>query len=219
MSGVGTSELSNDSVTADKIAANAVTQEQIDSSVAGDAMEKDILTGKLDVKVDGTRIGIDGSNQLYIPMSGVSTNELANDSVTADKIAANAVTQEQIDSSVAGDGLEKDLITGKLDIKLDGSSLAVSASGLKSNIVWDDAFFDLTATDIANGYVDLSVLAEPKSIIGFVDRLAMFENQDFVVSTVGGVSRITFAGDMIPPGSSVLDDSDNLYFKFQKKEA
>ena len=216
--GVGTSELANDSVTADKIADNAVTSAQIDSSVAGDALEKDPMSGKLDVRVDGTRIGINGSNQLYIPLLGVGTSELANDSVTADKIAANAVTQEQVDSSVAGNGIEKDLISGKLNVKLDGSSLAVSASGLKSNIVWDDAFFNLTATDITNGYVDLSVLAEPKSIIGFVDRLAMFEGQDYIVSTVGGVSRITFAGDMIPPGSSVLDDSDNLYFKFQKKE-
>ncbi len=216
-SGVGTFELANDSVTNDKIADNAVSELQISSAVAGFAMEKGI-SGKLDVKVDGTRIAINPNNQLYIPSSGVGTFELANDSVTNDKIADNAVAELQISSSVAGNGIEKEIVTGKLQVKLDGASLAVGPSGLKSNIVWDKAFFDLTATDISNGYVELPVIAEAGSIIGFVDRLAIHEDQDFTVQEVSGKSRIIFTGDLIPPGgSSPLDADDSLFFKFQKK--
>jgi len=183
---------------------------------AGDALS---LTGtEFNVLYDNSTIGVNGSNQLYVPMSGIGTSQLANDSVTSDKIADSAVTESQISSSVAGNGIEKDLGTGKLQVKLDGSSLSLSASGLKSNIVWDKASFDLTATDITNGYVDLPVIAEAGSIIGFVDRLAIHEDQDFTVSEVSGKSRITFTGDLIPPsGSSPLDADDNLFFKFQKK--
>jgi ethanolamine utilization protein EutQ (cupin superfamily) len=126
--GVGTGELANDSVTSDKIADNAVTSVQIDSSVAGDAMEKDMMSGKLDVRTDGATIGINPSNNLYIPLLGVGTGELANDSVTSDKIADNAVTSVQIDASVAGDAMEKDMMSGKLDVRTDGATIGINPS-------------------------------------------------------------------------------------------
>jgi hypothetical protein len=227
MGGVNTNELANDSVTTDKIADLAVTQAQIDSSVAGDAMEKDTFSGKLDVRVDGTRIGIDMSNQLYIPMGGVNTNELANDSVTTDKIADLAVTQAQIDSSVAGDGLEKDLITGKLDIKPQFSTIAdisVSSSGLSIANRWHKEAITLDATDISNGYVDLSFSAEDKSIVAFVDRLAIHEGaetgdtlNDYWVEIQGGVTRVNFMNALIAPGPQSLAVGDNLFFTYQKK--
>lgn len=174
----------------------------------GDAI--DLVGNEINVLYDNSSIGVDGSNQLFVKTDGISNAMLQDDSVDKSNIAAD----------VAGIGLQQ-AGDGSLEIKLDGSSLAVSISGIKSNIIWSKAYFDLTATDISNGYVDFpaGVIAEAGSIIGFVDRLAIHEDEDFTVSTVSGKTRITFAGDLIAPGQSALDANDNLYFKFQKKEA
>jgi len=174
----------------------------------GDAI--DLVGNEINVLYDNSSIGVNGSNQLFVKTDGISNAMLQDDSVDKSNIAAD----------VAGIGLQQ-AVDGSLEIKLDGSSLAVSASGIKSNIIWSKAYFDLSAADITNGYVDFpaGVIAEAGSIIGFVDRLAIHEDEDFTVSTVSGKTRITFAGDLIAPGQSALDANDNLYFKFQKKEA
>ena len=80
---------------------------------------------------------------------------------------------------------------------------------------WSRQKFDLTATDISNGYIDLAEEAIADSIHAFVDRLAIHEAEDFTVSVVGGVTRITFAGDLISPGQSQLDANDNIYVRYQ----
>ena len=80
---------------------------------------------------------------------------------------------------------------------------------------WGREKFDLTATDISNGYIDLAEEVIAESIHAFVDRLAIHQAEDFTVSVVGGVTRITFAGDLVSPGQSQLDASDNIYIRYQ----
>jgi hypothetical protein len=73
----------------------------------------------------------------------------------------------------------------------------------------------LTSTDISNGYVDLPHEAVSGSVIAFVDRLAIHETEEFTVSVVGGVTRITFAGPLVSPGQQSLDANDNVFVKYQ----
>jgi hypothetical protein len=80
---------------------------------------------------------------------------------------------------------------------------------------WGRQKFDLTSTDISNGYIDLAEEVIAESIHAFVDRLAIHQAEDFTVSVVGGVTRITFAGDLISPGQSQLDANDNIYVRYQ----
>jgi hypothetical protein len=80
---------------------------------------------------------------------------------------------------------------------------------------WNKVKFDLTATDITNGYIDLAHEAIANSIVAFVDRLAIHQAEDFTLSVVGGVTRITFAGDLIAPGVSSLAADDNIYVQYQ----
>jgi hypothetical protein len=80
---------------------------------------------------------------------------------------------------------------------------------------WGRIKFDLTATDISNGYVDLPHEAIANSIHAFVDRLAIHQDEDFLLSVVGGVTRITFAGDLVAPSESQLDATDNIYVRYQ----
>jgi hypothetical protein len=58
-------------------------------------------------------------------------------------------------------------------------------------------------------------LAIANSIHAFVDRLAIHEGEDFTISVEGGVTRITFAGDLISPGQSQLDANDNIYVRYE----
>jgi|NOAtaT_7_FD_contig_51_2525402_length_2257_multi_16_in_0_out_0_1 hypothetical protein len=53
--------------------------------------------------------------------------------------------------------------------------------------------YTLTSTDISNGYVDLDHVALGSSCHVFIDRLACHESDDYTVSTVGGVTRVTFS--------------------------
>lgn len=76
----------------------------------------------------------------------------------------------------------------------------------------------LVAGDITAGYIDLPHLAVAGSTVAFADRLAIHEgaSEDYTVSTVGGVTRITFLNDLVNPGQSALAAGDTIYVKYVK---
>lgn len=105
------------------------------------------------------------------------------------------------------------------DIALDGrlDTLESQVSSLES-VAFHKQKKSLSATDITNQYIDLAYSAKPYSTMVFVQGAAggyMHEGDDYTVSTVGGVTRITFAGDFATGGATALDDSDVLYVQFQ----
>lgn len=223
MDGVDSNEIKNSAIITDKIASTAVTAAKLNADVAGIALEKNLLNGKIDVKVDGVRISTNGSNQLYIPTDGVDSNEIKGAAVTTSKIANDAVDKDKIAADVAGTGLEQAL-NGSLEVKLDGTSLAKSASGVKLNISHAKEAYTIVAADtvLASNYYDLDFVAEVDSIIAFVDRVAIHQgaSEDFTVSYtggVGGVTRITFVNALVTPGQQQLASGDKLYFNYQKK--
>ena len=77
--------------------------------------------------------------------------------------------------------------------------------------------FVLGAGDITNGYVDLAELAIAASINAFVDRLAIHATDDYTLSTVGGVTRITFAGSLITVGQEKLSAGDVVRVVYAKQ--
>jgi len=193
---------------------------------AGEAL---FLDGtEFNVLFDDSTIGLDGSNQLYVKDSGIGSDQIAADAVTKEKInsdVAGAGLAQALDGSLevtAGDGIEVALDAVK--IKLDGSSLAVSASGLKSNISWKKEEYAVTSTLTTGAFFDLAFEAEVDSISAWVDRLAIHEgaSQDYTVSYtggVGGVTRITFVNALVTPGQSQLSNGDTVFFKYQKKDS
>jgi len=77
----------------------------------------------------------------------------------------------------------------------------------------------LIAGVITNGYIDLPHQAvQTNGMSVFVDRLALHQgaSEDYTVSVVGGVTRITFLNDMVSPGSHQLSSGDNIYVRYQK---
>lgn len=73
--------------------------------------------------------------------------------------------------------------------------------------------FTLAALDITNGYVDLANLAESGSVIVLpVGGPIQEEVTDYVLSNVGGITRVTFAGDL----ALNLVDTDKLIVKYAR---
>lgn len=73
----------------------------------------------------------------------------------------------------------------------------------------------LDATDISNGYVDLARVAMPNTMLVSVSGTVQYEDEDYSLSTEGGVTRITFLGDLIPDGDgAALVEGDKVYFQY-----
>lgn len=99
------------------------------------------------------------------------------------------------------------------------TSVKAALDELKANIVSLDAgvaaigagkeSFTLTAADISNGYVDLSV-AEimSNSLNAWVDRLGIFEGVDYTLASTGSAIRLIFAGSLLPGGDEALAEGD-----------
>lgn len=97
-----------------------------------------------------------------------------------------------------------------IDGRLDALEAVVYAAPYKKTLV---------AGDITNQYIDLPFLAvQTNGIRVCVDRLQLHQGgaEDYTLSTVGGVTRITFLNDMVEPGPQKLAAGDNIYVVYQK---
>lgn len=75
----------------------------------------------------------------------------------------------------------------------------------------------LSGTNITNGYIDLAhEVSSLGSLLVFVDRLVLHPGaaEDYSVSVVGGVTRITFLNDLVSPGSQALSAGDNIFARY-----
>lgn len=73
----------------------------------------------------------------------------------------------------------------------------------------------LNGTDITNQYIDLPHQALAYSIVASADRLMIHENEDFTITTSGGVSRINFINSLATGGTEALEAGQILYFKYR----
>lgn len=109
---------------------------------------------------------------------------------------------------------------GRIDTEISDRTSADSAlssriSALEGVAVqFSSEKFTLSSSDITNGYVDLAHVAVNNSMNAFVDRLAVFETDDYTLSTVGGVTRMTFVGNLVAPGKESLSIGDVVRVKY-----
>jgi hypothetical protein len=72
----------------------------------------------------------------------------------------------------------------------------------------------LTGTDITNQYVDLAQDSLANSLDIVVSGLVQTEGTDYTLSSVGGVTRVTFAGDLATGGAAALVSGDIINAKY-----
>lgn len=137
-SSVTTAKLADGNVTTAKILDGNVTPLKIGSTLAGNGLQRDNITGIITVKA-GTGITVDvngvsltgGISSSQIADASVTTTKIADANVTEAKIATAAVTPLKIGSTLAGNGIARDSGTGVLSVNpTSGGGLAVSATGV-----------------------------------------------------------------------------------------
>ncbi|MEB3120546.1 MAG: hypothetical protein VKL41_04920, partial [Snowella sp.] len=154
-------------------------------------------------------------NKLISLQGEIDAEEIAR--AAADSALQGEIDAEEIARAAADTTLQNNIDAEESARIAADSALDVRVTALEEALapVWGRIKFDLTATNISNGYVDLAHEAISNSIHAFVDRLAIHQDEDFTVSVVGGVTRITFAGALVSPGNSQLDANDNIYVRYQ----
>lgn len=83
--------------------------------------------------------------------------------------------------------------------------------------VEQEEILSITATDVTNQYKDLSVLALNPSVKVFFSGIMQKKGTDYTLSAVGGVTRITFAGDLATGGNINLVNGDQLTVCYERE--
>ena len=188
INGNGKVALKDGGIATAKMADDSVTRAKINADVAGSGLVQGV-SGELKVDVDGSSVEVSGTNKVQLKDSGVSTA----------KIADLGVTKAKINSDVAGDGLAKDGTTGalkvqtgngveldgtkKVQIKLDGNTLALGASGVK-------------LADLAEGHILVGNSSSVATARRFVREEAPNEAADG--------SRVAFTFDYVPQAGTFI---------------
>lgn len=118
-------------------------------------------------------------------------------------------SKKSFEATTASNGLTKVGNDIRLDSSSAGQGLDFSAGVLSAS--WARDSLTLNGTDITNQYKDCAVDYIPNSMMVMISGLVQRFGVDYTVSTSGGVSRITFAGDLGTGGNAALVSGDILY--------
>lgn len=181
------------------------------ATAAEAALQSDINTekGRIDAILSASQADKDSFAEIVTLINSIDTE---NDQAFAGYVLSNNAAVAAVEGRVTTaegeiDSLQSDVADHETRITaLEGALTPTWAPAFKK---------DLDSTDVSNGYIDLPHLVVPNSVIAFVDRLAIHETEEFTVSTVGGVTRLTFTGPLVSPGQQSLDANDNIYVKYQ----
>lgn len=168
-----------------------------------------------DDQVDGLKLLLENGQFLRIKnadntITSIDPKQLQTETEIDAKVAAEATLRSSADTTLQGNiDVEKARITQEIsdrtaaDASLDSRIDALEIAHHKHKHA-------LLAADLTAGYVNLPHAIKANSLIAHIDRLGLHEGvaEDYTLSLVGGVTRVTFVSTLIAAG-------DNLYFKYE----
>jgi hypothetical protein len=165
------------------------------------------------VQVDNSTIEI-SSDALRVKDAGITLAKLASNSVDENKIVSTALSSTGALSGGSGT---------KLAVKVDAATVKINGSDNLEGLKGNEEHPTLSSTDITNQYFDLAHAAYGASAsvnsisLSAVGLLEQSKTVDYTVSLTGGsggVTRITFAGDLATGGNAALVSGDILQIKY-----
>lgn len=120
---------------------------------------------------------------------------------------------------------ELDMTSAKITNLADGTDpqdavskaqLDAAIGGLPGGLSGKKETFTLSAGDIANAYIDCAHLAATDTMLVMSGGVVHVEGESYTLSTVGGVTRITFIGDLVDPSPSKLEAGDKVHIQYLK---
>lgn len=185
-------------------ASSAVAAEESRATAA-----EGVLQAAIDAEVSraqGQEAAIDTrfTNNEAASAAEVSNRQAAVSAEQSAREAEDATLQGNIDSEESA----REAADSALDVRVDALEAVTSR---KEKIV-------LSAGDASNGYVDLAVTCKTDSEMVFIGSLYAHDGDDYTVSTVGGKTRITFAGPLAAGGASEMAENEIVYVRYLSSE-
>lgn len=185
-----------------------VEKARIDAILSSSEADKDsfaeivALINSVDTENDQAFAGYVASNDAALAQE-VSDREDA-DNTLQSNIDAEASARESADNTLQSN------INAEASARENADNALSSRVDALEAISFEKENFVLSSTDISNGYIDLANEAIVKSVRFYVGRLAGFEGEDYSVSVVGGVTRITFIGSFASGGAEAMAQGDKV---------
>jgi hypothetical protein len=74
----------------------------------------------------------------------------------------------------------------------------------------------LSAQNITDGYVDMAFTVESNSMFVFTNSLFLGESEDYSLSVVGGVTRVTWLNGFSSGGATEFEAGEKVFFQYRK---
>jgi ATP:corrinoid adenosyltransferase len=230
-------------VDAAKISSGVVSNTEFDFLDGVTSSIQTQLNGKLTTSLTSGQIFVGSVGNLAVaqPLSGDATLvasgalTIANSAITTVKIAAAAVDKTKIAADVAGAGLGQnvdgsleikvatvsalEVVTDELKVRVDASTVKINASNNLESLKLNDEVITLSGTNITNQYVDLAFTAHSAASVQFFPAQGpkQVRGVDYTVSLTsgaGGVTRVTFIGELATGGAAELVATDVIMISY-----
>lgn len=147
------------------------------------------------------------------------------DSVAGYEEMSPALIDDAIVDGVTARAPSQNAVYDALALKQNSLGTGTTAQYLRGDLSWQNLpasyapkkeTFTLSSGDIANGYINCAFLAIADSMRLLTGGVEQIEGESYTLSTVGGVTRVTFAGDLVTPAPSALEAGDKVYLQYLK---
>ena len=112
-------------------------------------------------------------------------------------------------------GIKQSILEEAIARQNANSVLDIRVSALEA-VSFEKENFVMSAQNISDGFIDLQFEAKEKSIRFHVGRLGGFEDEDYSVSVVNGVTRITFIGSFAAGGAEEIAEGDKVKVQYSR---
>lgn len=204
-------DTTNDNAFASYVLSNdAALAQEVSDRQSGDSG----LQSELDATQSGAGLGTGGGYSAHSGSNYIKSGDFTSASLTASLHSADklldAAVKAEVDARIAAVSAEqsaREAADEDLSDRIYALETFVPAAPTKEK-------FTLTSTDISNGYIDLGEVATPNSEMIFVGSLYLHPTDSYTLSTVGGVTRVTWANEVAAGGATELVEGDVVYVRY-----
>ena len=199
---------------ANAVEGRATTLEGQASALEGraTAVEGDVATLKGDATVAGSvaKAAADALQSAQTYADGIQTAlDGRLDTLEGDVTVLGSVAKAKAEAITSANSYADGLRTA-MDIRV----TALEAVGF----VKEKKIVDMSM--VMNGYIDLTAEAKPNSVFCFMQGGGqLVQGDDYTLSTVGGVTRLTFAGEFANGGVTAIESGDVVTVQYQASNA
>ena len=213
---------------------DAVNKGQLDAAISQEILDRQAADAALQTQITNVLSNVDGTalNSLAeIVTAFQEADSNLNGAITSLAASASSgLAQEVLDRQAGDSALQAELDQTQVDLSSEVTRATGAESALSGRIDILETYVAtqnalvkvvekivITQAMIDAEYVDLAHIVSPiASSIVLIDRLILHPgaSEDYVMPTVGGVTRLTFKNELVGSGNQKLQVGDNIYVRY-----